>query len=341
MNVPDGLPELGAAPRPAPADGPGDGELLGRFARDHDEEAFAALVWRHGPMVFGVCLRVLREPHDAEDAFQAAFLALARRAGAVGRPELLAKWLYGVAHRTARNARARAARRRRHEAMAAPMSAAGREPETAREELRTLLDRELQRLPEKYRTPLVLCYLEGKTNAEAARQLGWPPGSMSARLARGRELLRERLRALGVACPAGALLALLGRGAVAAPARLCAAAVQAALALGTGKAAAAISPAVFDLMESTLKTLAPRRRRAAAVLAVLLAALLLAGLGAGAAAATLGQGGPPGARPASAAEPARPAPPSQPADAPPHSGYRHPQPEAPPDRVLPSGGGAT
>jgi RNA polymerase sigma factor (sigma-70 family) len=326
MNVPDGLPELGTAPAPAPADEPGDGELLGRFARYHDEEAFAVLVRRHGPMVFGVCLRILRDPHDAEDAFQATFLVLARQAGTVGRPELLASWLYGVAYRTAHNARVRAARRHRHEAKAASKSAVVRdpEPEPALAELRTLLDRELQRLPEKYRAPLVLCYLEGKTNEEAARQLGWPSGSMAARLARGRELLRERLRAGGVAYPAVALLALLGQGAAAVPARLYAATVQAALAVAIGKAVLAISPAVLDLMESTLKALTPRRWR---VVAVLLAALLLAALGAGAAASTLSQGNPSGACPAPAPEPVPPAPSSQPPGAPPHPGCCHSQPE--------------
>jgi RNA polymerase sigma factor (sigma-70 family) len=324
MNVPDGLPELGAVLAPAPADEPGDGELLGRFVRDHDEESFAALVRRHGPMVFDVCLRILREPHDAEDAFQATFLVLARRAGTIGRPELLASWLHGVAYRTAHNVRARAARRRRHEAKAASLSAAGRELEAALVKLRTLLDRELERLPEKYRAPLVLCYLEGKTNKEAARQLGWPPGSMAARLARGRELLRERLRAGGVAYPAVALLALLGQGAAAVPARLYATTVQAALAVAAGKAVLAISPAVLDLMESTMKALTPRRWRG---VAILLAVVLLAAIVGVAAASTLGQGNPPGARPAPAPEPVCPAPSSQPPGAPLHSGCCHSQPE--------------
>src|SRR5260370_41174336 len=125
MNVPDGLPELGATPPPAPADEPEDGELLGRFVRDHDEEAFAALVRRHGPMVFGVCLRILCEPHDAEDAFQATFLVLARRARTVGRRALRAGWLYGGASRPAHNPRGRAARPRPPRAKPASPSAPG------------------------------------------------------------------------------------------------------------------------------------------------------------------------------------------------------------------------
>jgi RNA polymerase sigma factor (sigma-70 family) len=157
--------------------------------------AFAEVVRRHGPMVLGVCQRVLRHYQDAEDAFQATFLVLAEKAQRLRRPELLANWLYGVAYRTALHARQRGARRREHEREAASMCAAKSEQEMGSEELRRLLDEELSRLPEKYRTPLVLCYLEGKTNEEAARLLGWPVGSMSYRLGRGRELLRKRLEA--------------------------------------------------------------------------------------------------------------------------------------------------
>jgi RNA polymerase sigma factor (sigma-70 family) len=171
-----------------------DGELLERFVHRREEAAFAALVQRHGPMVLSVCRRVLRHNHDAEDAFQATFLVLTKKAHRLHRPELLANWLYGVAYRTALHARQRADRRREREKEAAAMSVPTDDPEIESRELRRILDEELQSLPEKYRAPLVLCYLEGKTNGEAARLLGWPSGSMSHRLARGRELLRERLQ---------------------------------------------------------------------------------------------------------------------------------------------------
>jgi RNA polymerase sigma-70 factor (ECF subfamily) len=172
-----------------------DGELFKRFAQRHEEAAFAALLSRHGPMVLSVCRRVLHHSHDVEDAFQATFLVMVDKGHRLRRPERLANWLYGVAYRTALHARKRTARRREHEREAAAMSSAPvSEPEAESRELRRVLDEELHRLPEKYRAPLILCYLEGKTNEEAARLLGWPSGSMSHRLARGRELLRHRLQ---------------------------------------------------------------------------------------------------------------------------------------------------
>jgi RNA polymerase sigma factor (sigma-70 family) len=172
---------------------PSDRRLLERYTRHQDETAFQALVARHGPMVLGVCKRVLHHAQDAEDAFQATFLVLVRKTGSIGQPELLANWLYRVAHHTALKARANAARRSKNQRQAVSRPTPDPLLEVAWRELRALLDQELSRLPEKYRAPLVLCYLQGKTNEEAARQLGWPPGSMSARLARGRVMLRDRL----------------------------------------------------------------------------------------------------------------------------------------------------
>jgi RNA polymerase sigma factor (sigma-70 family) len=241
----------------------GDRALLKRFVAHQDQHAFATIVSRHGPMVLGVCRRVLRHHQDAEDAFQATFLVLARKAGSLDRPELLANWLYGVAFRTAQQARAKVARRSHHEREAASMTAAWSEPEVGQRELRELLDQELFQLPEKYRAPLVLCYLEGKTNEEAARLLGWPPGSMSARLARGRELLRERLaRRRGVL--AGTLPGLLASRPVPAEISplLADTTVQAAVGVALGKtiAVGTISPAVRELMEAMLAHMALRPR---------------------------------------------------------------------------------
>jgi RNA polymerase sigma factor (sigma-70 family) len=174
-----------------------DAELLDRFTRGRDHAAFAALVRRHGPMVFGVCRRVLRDPHEAEEAFQVTFLVLVRKAGELRQPGRLASWLYGVANRVARKSRVSAARRGKHE-----RAAAGPDmtvpPEELGEDVKAVLDEEMVALPEKYRAPLVLCYLEGLTNEAAAERLGWPTGSMSYRLARGRELLRKRLVRRGV-----------------------------------------------------------------------------------------------------------------------------------------------
>jgi RNA polymerase sigma factor (sigma-70 family) len=174
-----------------------DAELLDRFARMRDQVAFAALVRRHGPMVFGVCRRVLRDANDAEEAFQVTFLVLVRKAAGLREPGRLANWLYGVANRVARKARVSAARRDKHERVASNSDqSVAHEPEDS--DVRAVLDEEMVCLPDKYRAPLVLCYLEGLTNEAAAERLGWPPGSMSYRLARGREMLRKRLVRRGV-----------------------------------------------------------------------------------------------------------------------------------------------
>jgi RNA polymerase sigma factor (sigma-70 family) len=183
-----------------------DGELVRQFVARRDEAAFAALVRRHGPMVLGVCRRTLGDRHDAEDAFQATFLVLARKAAAVRPPGRVGNWLYGVACRTARKARAAAvARRARARAGARPEAV----PPDGRAEWREVLDRELGRLPDRYRAPIVLCDLEGRSYQEAARQLGWPAGTLSGRLSRGRALLARRLlrRGLGPAAGAAALAA--------------------------------------------------------------------------------------------------------------------------------------
>jgi RNA polymerase sigma factor (sigma-70 family) len=185
------MPEGARAERSVQTE-PTDGELLQRFTQTRDGGAFEALVLRHGPMVLAVCRRVLGHTQDAEDAFQGTFLVLARRAAPIARPELLGNWLYGVAYRTACKARLATARRCQRERMLAALELSA-PPETASPELRTLLHEELEQLPARYRAPLVLCYLEGLTNQEAARRLGWPAGSISYRLARGRQMLHHRL----------------------------------------------------------------------------------------------------------------------------------------------------
>jgi RNA polymerase sigma factor (sigma-70 family) len=178
-----------------------DRQLLERFASGGDPAAFAALLGRHGPMVLGVCRRVLADEHAAEDAFQVTFLVLAQKGGTLRRPEQLGSWLYGVAYRTARKARARAARRRER-----PLAAAGDPPVPGRaaalgRDERSLLDDAVRSLPAKYRVPVVLCYLESRTNAEAARRLGLPVGTVATRLARGRDMLRRHLARRGITAP--------------------------------------------------------------------------------------------------------------------------------------------
>ncbi len=168
-----------------------DSELLSHFVRYGDQDAFAQLVRRHGALVFGVCRRLLTDA-DADDAFQATFLVLARRASAIRKHLSLASWLHGVAVRVSRRALADAARRRRRETQVAVRTPED-SSEAERRDLRLVLDEELDRLPEHYRAPLVLCYLEGKTLAEAALQLGCKDGTVCSRLARGRDLLRSRL----------------------------------------------------------------------------------------------------------------------------------------------------
>jgi RNA polymerase sigma factor (sigma-70 family) len=236
------------------AEEPTDGQLLERFAAGDGEAAFTALVRRHGPMVLGVCRRVLGDLHDAEDAFQATFLVLIRRAAALDRRRPLANWLYTVAYHTALRAKSEAARRRALERQARDMSSA--EPDNAAvwRELRPVLDEELSRLPEKYREPFVLCYLEGKSNAEAARQLGRPAGTVKSRLARARDLLRQRLTRRGVALPAGLLILVLAeKGSAAVPTPLLDATTRAALRFAAGQAApaAALAEGVLQTMCAT------------------------------------------------------------------------------------------
>lgn len=193
-----------------------DGQLLEDYLRRRDEAALAALVRRHGPMVWSVCRRVLSNYHDAEDAFQATFLVLVRKAASIASPELLANWLYGVAHQTARKARATVAKRKVRERQVAQMPEPAVVEQDLRNDLLPLLDQELSRLPDSYRVVIVLCDLEGKTRKEAARHLGLPEGTIASRLARARVLLAKRLIKRGLTLSGVALAAVLSRNAASA-----------------------------------------------------------------------------------------------------------------------------
>jgi RNA polymerase sigma factor (sigma-70 family) len=231
-------------PSPRAPKEPTDKELLERFALRRDEAAFETLVQRHGPMVLGVCRRLLHDEHAADDAFQATFLVLVRKAGSLAKPELLGNWLYGVAYRIAMKAKVNAARRYAHERQVAPMTQADPMLDVTWKELRSVLDAEMSSLPEKYRAPLVLCYLEGKTNEEAAHLLGWPTGSMSYVLKRGREMLRKRLFHRGVVVVIPLLHECLSRhGAEAAPPALVNATVRAACAAAGRKSLSTLAAA--------------------------------------------------------------------------------------------------
>jgi RNA polymerase sigma factor (sigma-70 family) len=192
-----------------------EGTLLARYAADGDEAAFAALVARHGPMVLGVCRRVLRDERDVEDAFQATFFVLVRRAGAIRDGDLVGRWLHGVAHRVAVRARAHSARRFVHEQSTAepvePASDDSTSQAVERRELATIVDEEVTRLPSSLRDPVVLCYLEGLSHDEAARRLRWPVGTVRSRMARAREILRRRLARRGVTAEGAAIATSLAR----------------------------------------------------------------------------------------------------------------------------------
>jgi RNA polymerase sigma factor (sigma-70 family) len=258
-----------------------DGELLGRFLADRDEAAFAALVRRHGPMVLGVCRRVLGHAQDAEDAFQATFLVLLRRAASIRKRESVGNWLYGVAYRTALEARAAAARRHAAERQVRTMPEPTVEPAELPDDLRPVLDAELTQLPDRYRAAIVLCDLEGRPRREAAVLLGIPEGTLSSRLAAGRRRLGRRLARRGITLSVGALAAGLGARAASAavPAQLVQATVGSALAFTAGVAAAGgTAAAVLTLSERVVRAMLLTRVKHALVLVL---ALALLGTGAG------------------------------------------------------------
>jgi RNA polymerase sigma factor (sigma-70 family) len=259
-----------------------DAQLLQRFATNRDEAAFEVLVWRHGPMVLGVGRRVLRNLSDAEDVLQATFLALVRQAPSISRGGALASWLYRVAYRIALRAREQREKRPVGQVPVEEVPAPQPPEEDFGQDVLPVLDEELQRLPEKYRIPLVLSYLQGLTNREVAELMGRPIGTVFTRLYRGRELLRKRLIRRGVVVPVGALSMALAERATAAPLSegLVRGLVKTALmfAAGSGTAAGALSPNVAVLTEGVLKMLWLSRLR---FICATLMVLALAGTGAG------------------------------------------------------------
>jgi RNA polymerase sigma factor (sigma-70 family) len=268
------LRRLAGARRPDP--GP-DGHLLERFTAHRDEAAFAGLVRRHGPMVLGVCRSVLRHEQDAEDAFQATFLVLARKAASIRQQGSVAGWLYEVAYRVAIKAQAGSARRRARERRASAMATSDPTLDMTLRDLQRVLHEEMRELPDRYRVPLVLCYLQGLSQEEAAKQLRWSKGTLRGRLDRGREHLRRRLTRRGVT-----LSAALGAAGLAlkspAKAALVDAVVRAAV-LPAADGAAAVSAEAAALADGVAQALTAGKVKAGTVL-VLAAGLLAAVAGA-------------------------------------------------------------
>lgn len=259
-----------------------DDELLQRFIVKKDEAAFCTLLERHGPMVMGVCRRVLHNEQDAEDALQATFLVFVRKASSIRRSTSVRSWLYGVAYRIARKAQLQFARQRACEQRAAveqarPLSAT----EPTWKELQSVLDEELAALPEKYRVPILLCCLEGKSRDEAARELGWKEGTVKIRLERGRELLRHRLTQRGLTLSAVLFGTLLAKDAVAAvlPVRLVAGMVEVCMKYSVGESLAGlVTSSTIALADGMLKTLAVAKLKVAATI-LLLVGMIGVGVG--------------------------------------------------------------
>jgi RNA polymerase sigma factor (sigma-70 family) len=281
--LPSGCNDQGLAGMMTSTDDLTDRQLLERFATRRDEESFTQLVQRHGPMVLGVCRQVLRQEQDAEDAFQATFLVLARQAGTIRGGAALPNWLFTVATRLARRMRAAAVRRQAREVALVEPPTSEPPPGEGLGDLGPPLYEEIARLPAKYRIPFVLCYLDGKTNEEAARQLGCPTGTVFSRLAWARERLRTRLTRRGLSLTSGVLAATLltlGQQARAAvPPPVASTTVRWALRFGAGTSATAsdVPARVVKLAEWGLRSLSRHGLRT--VIALLVGVGLLAVLG--------------------------------------------------------------
>jgi RNA polymerase sigma factor (sigma-70 family) len=259
-----------------------DGELLGAFVVHRDQAAFEGLLRRHGPMVLGVCHRLLGKSHDAEDAFQATFLVLACKAATVVPREAVGNWLYGVAYRTALNARRANAQRGAKEKQVKHMPHPAVTPEEVTwQELQAILDRELNRLGDKYRLPVILCDLEGRTRKEVARQLRIPEGTLSNRLTTARQTLAKRLARVGITLPGTMITAILTPEAMSAvvPASLLGSTLKAATSVATGQAITTTiaSAKVVALTKGVLKAMLLSKLKTSLVLA--LAALCLIAVG--------------------------------------------------------------
>jgi RNA polymerase sigma factor (sigma-70 family) len=253
-----------------------DGQLLEDYISRREVAALAALLRRHGPMVWGVCRRVLCNHHDAEDAFQATFLVLVRKATSIRPREMVANWLYGVAHQTALKARATTAKRRARERQVMEMPEPAVTEPALWDDLQPLLDQELTRLPDKYRVAIVLCDLEGKTRKEAARQLGVPEGTLAARVARGRGMLAKRLARHGLAVSGGALGAVLSQNVASAgvPTSLVSSTVKTVTLFAAGQAAAGLfSAPVAALTEGVIRTMFLSKHKIAVAALLLIGAL--------------------------------------------------------------------
>lgn len=263
---------------------PTDQELLAKFVAERDEECFAEIVRRHGAMVLSVCRRVTGQPQDAEDAFQAAFLVLARRAAQIGRPELLGNWLYGVAYRTALEARAARRRVKEQQAVSAVPEPASPEPAEDTADLRRVIDEELARLPDKYRAAVVLCDLEGVSRKDAAERLRVPEGTLSSRLAHARKVLASRLSRRGVSASGAVIATTLARdaGAATLPTAVVHSTARAAARFACGGAVPpeVVSSQVTTLTDGVIKAMIVNRLRLTLGAGILVAGLL--GLGAAA-----------------------------------------------------------
>jgi RNA polymerase sigma factor (sigma-70 family) len=266
------IQHLGRTAAPPGEGGLADAQLLDRWVEARDEAAFELLLWRHGPMVLHTCRRLLPDAHAAEDAFQATFLLLVQNAASIRKRQTLPAWLHRVAYRVALRARAVAARRARREWPAGDVPAHPGTDEMALGDLRAVLDEEIERLPEHYRRAFVLCCLEGKTQAETARLLGRPQGTVSSWLARARQRLRSRLERRGLA-PGTELVP---SGEETAPAALPAPLVDATIrvAAAGGGTADPASPAVASLVKGVMRSMLLGKLKVAALPLMLAAAVV-------------------------------------------------------------------